>query len=140
MSYCRWSSLNGYSDAYVYEGECGYVTHMASTRPPPGAPDHGIHLLLESEGGSVAIYQAAQARWREWKDAHPSLPINHAEAGKSFLHDSPGECADNLDRLAREGFVIPAYAIEALREEEAEIRKRCSAGALVAQQSQEACE
>lgn len=126
MSFCRWSCLNGYSDVYVYEGRQGYVTHVARKRRPPGAPRSGMDAFYEvmaadGSGEEMAeAYRSADAKRQEWDEAHPLAPIDHPEAGANFCHDDADECAANLERLRREGFVVPEWAIESLREEAAE--------------------
>ncbi len=120
MSYCRWSCLNGYSDLYVYEDVSGgWTTHVAWRMLPPGAPDHGMDLLI-GKGGSVGKYMEAQKAWDAWKEKVELTDIDHPEAGESFNHPTPGECADNLERLRGEGFVVPDWAVENLRDEHRE--------------------
>lgn len=126
MSYCRWSSDNFYCDAYVYESSAGWETHLANQRRPPGAPDNGATAMFKSlqvlrNDLAADAYRLAQAAWDEWAERNPLQPIDHDEAGESFIHESPGECADNLERLRSEGFVIPQYAIDALREKQSQL-------------------
>lgn len=117
MSYCRWSNENGYCDAYVYESENGWVTHIAALRPPPGAPPSPMEIFTRPWGvWSYQIYRMRQAARDAWSEKNPSVPIDHPEAGASFTHASPLECAENLARLKREGFMVPQYAIDALLE------------------------
>lgn len=123
MSYCRWSSLNGYCDVYVYEDvNGGWTTHVAGARRPAGAPFHSPHILAAAHGQpdhpAIKLYRDMNALWDAWTDANPPQPIDHPEAGKSFNHDTPGECAENLKRLAREGFIVPIEAIWELEEDE----------------------
>ena len=120
MSYCRWSCLNGYSDVYVYKDVSGgWTTHVAGRRRPPGAPDHGM-VVFFGEGGSIEKYMEAQAAWAVWAEKTPLTDIDHPEAGKTFNHDLPGECADNLERLRGEGFTVPDWAVKSLKDEHSE--------------------
>jgi hypothetical protein len=130
MSYCRWSCENYYCDAYVYENVAGYwVTHLASNRYPPGAPLRGlaamtsaIHNGEKDHTKLIETYNAADQKFKEWEKENKPFKIDHPKAGKSFFHCTPGECADNLECLQKEGFVIPQYAIDGLREEQAEVK------------------
>lgn len=130
MSYCRLSSDNGYCDAYVYESvHGGFETHLAGRRQPPGAPDKPSTAMWKAimAGRSdlaTDAYKAAQPIWDAWEEQNPLIEIDHPEAGESFNHETPGECADNLERLRSEGFVIPQYAIDMLRQEQSELTTR----------------
>ena len=118
MSYCRWSCLNGYSDVYVYEGEEGWITHVAGMKRPDGAPLDPYEAIFD---GDFEEFKRREAARDQWDNENPLFAIEHDEAGEDFLHLTPGECADNLERLAREGFVVPHYAITSLREEQEEM-------------------
>ena len=129
MSYCRWSCMDGYSDVYVYANvHGGWTTHVAGRRIPEGAPPDADSVMLKfmdnhpgDTKGAADAYLAAQKCRREWDANHPHFAIDHPEAGVSFNHDSPGACADNLERLRGEGFTVPDWAIETLREEHLEM-------------------
>lgn len=124
MSYCRWSSDNGYCDLYVYEDvQGGWTSHVAARRRPPGAPRDPMYAFM---AGGVKEYMSAMDEWNKWAQSVTMIDIDHPEAGTSFNHDTPGECAENLKRLRAEGFVVPEYAINSLMEEEAE--REASAG------------
>lgn len=128
MAYCRWSCDNGYSDTYVYEDVLGgWTTHIANMRRPPGAPEGGLEWLVSdaarafSPEEQAVTYAAKSAAWREWADANPPVKWDHPEAGASYNHATPGECADNLERLIGEGVRVPDGVVEALRTEQAEM-------------------
>ena len=113
MSYCRWSDC----DVYVYEDVNGkWTTHVAAKRHAAGkAPS----LDWTSTETLMASYSAMQ----QWlKDNPDMVDIDLPNAGKSFNDPTPGQCADRLEALRAEGFDVPQYAIDALREEEAEDR------------------
>ncbi len=121
MSYCRWSSLNGYCDAYVYEDvHGGWTTHMAGRRRVAGALADNFDLLDAFPAGdkehTAAKLWAEQHRLAMGQDLE-FIDIDHPEAGASFNHDTPEECAANLERLQSEGFIIPNSVIRDLREE-----------------------
>jgi hypothetical protein len=70
---------------------------------------------------AAVAYELAQEAWDEWAKNNALEPIDHPEARANFTHETPGECADNLERLQGEGFRIPQHAIDALREEQSEM-------------------
>jgi hypothetical protein len=116
MSYCRFSDEDFRCDVYVYESACGYETHVAARRRvlredmlPPPLPD----------SASPEQQVARHMRVMEIVDSAEVQEIDLPEAGESFLHATPGECADNLERLRAAGFRVPQYAIAALRAEAA---------------------
>ena len=118
MAYCRWSSDNGYCDLYVYEDVSGgWTSHVASRRRPPGAPKDPFTAYTE---GGMEAYLMAYDAWQKWSSSMAPIDIDHPDAGSSFNHETPGECAENLKRLKAEGLVIPDYVIEELMEEERE--------------------
>ena len=105
MAYCRWSDC----DVYVYEGQDGWVTHVASRRNKAGYPPDFDWENVE------ASFKARNA----WSEANQEyVEIGLPDAGESYLHNTPGECAENLIRLKREGFNVPQYAIDELIDEE----------------------
>lgn len=125
MSYCRFSCLNGYCSVYVYQHvDGGWVTHVAAMGWPPGRPEGFSDVVLRGieAGGDVdqAAADRARALQEAWDAQNPLEPIDHADAGRDFQHSTPGECADNLERLRLEGFTVPSWAIAQLREEEQE--------------------
>ena len=130
MSYCRWSSDDHQCDVYVYE-DCGgwWQTYVAGRKrrlregvsfPPP----------VEDVGNNVEAWLGRHKQVREiideknegilwdWED----LPEQYA--GANFSDDTPGECADTLEMLRAAGYSVPQYAIDALREEQAEMVAR----------------
>lgn len=126
MSYCRWSSENGYCDVYVYESVYGgWVTHVASLRRPPGRPvGYMEETYRQISAGGSTDHEAAKKRGdeqRAWDETHPLEPIGIDGFEESYCHDSPGECADNLEAMKAAGFMVPQYAIDALREEQDEM-------------------
>jgi hypothetical protein len=59
---------------------------------------------------------------RKWMDSQQQdnwVDLTHLESsGKTFHDDTPGDCADRLESLRAEGFNVPQYAIDELREEQ----------------------
>lgn len=140
MSFCRWSSDNWMCDVYVYEDVSGgYTTHVAGRRCiVPPIPD--ILWSLPRFGVSFdddhkAVYPS---RWHRlagramltfgcfWHNKihmasvklMPLRDIGLPFDGERFNDETAEECADTLEWLRSEGYRVPQYAIDALREEE----------------------
>lgn len=127
MSYCRWSSCNGYCDVYVYaDVHGGWTTHVAARRHPPGAPDDGLSVFIDPEWKGqdneaiAAEYRRRRDVWAAWTEENEPVQIDHPLAGTSHNHETPGDCAGFLQLLKDGGFQVPQYAIDALLAEEAE--------------------
>lgn len=123
MSYCRFSSDDWQCDVYVWADIADtWRTEVAGRRwifneiPPP-----------------VEFDPLDEKKFRAWFDRHHKLMdmIDDPEHGHwldlptpegchSYEHDTPGECADNLERLRGLGFNVPQGAIDALRAEQEE--------------------
>ncbi len=140
MSYCRWSSMNWRCDVYVYE-HCagGWTTHVAGRRrifpPIPDLPLHRFPRL----GGDYSrelrrvVYPsrwhaaAAHVLFGAWAWWHrlsmwtvriiPLRPIGLPFDGETFSDDTAADCADRLEWLRGLGYIVPQYAIDALRSE-----------------------
>lgn len=111
MAYCRWSSDDYQCDVYVYQSDRGWVTHVAGRRPVFKAP-----LPPAVEIGAEGWYK----RYRivsEMLGRATMVEIEGDHDGETFTDDTPGECADTLERLRAAGYNVPQYAIDELREE-----------------------
>lgn len=145
MSYCRWSSDFGMCDVYVYEDtHGGWTTHVAGRRLKHEPPQHIKDMPMTTGEEVVAAWKAERA----WRMTLPGKPYETAAivdgkvipgagepgweiaeteyidlvgpyAGDSFNDSTPGECADRLEEIRASGLNVPQYAIDALREEEA---------------------
>lgn len=124
MSYARFSSDDFRSDVYVYESADGFVLHVASNRANiteeqyaalPTAGD------LTSEEGIKAYLDHNNALHQLIMTGANSEAIDHPQAGETYVLDAPGDCADKLEELRKEGFYIPQFAINTLREEQNEV-------------------
>lgn len=108
---------------------------------------HAIDWKVEGAAERYMAYHAAEEAWRESLpcDEFPChrieadgstsdgtmktpkdseyMPLSDIgdEAGETFSDSSPGDCADRLEQLASKGFLVPAYVIVTLREEQAEL-------------------
>lgn len=61
-----------------------------------------------SEDSDVYVYEDCQGGW-----------TTHVKNGEDFNDPTPGDCADTLEELRKQGHKVPQYAIDELREEEA---------------------
>lgn len=121
MSYCRFSDDNYRCDVYVFATENGFETHVAANRIalPEGVI---VPSFADLASGTISPedFQKADRAFRASLKLAPRTAVEHPEAGAWFTHATPGECADNLARLAAEGFHIPAGVIDTLRAEQTE--------------------
>lgn len=120
MSYCRRSDDNFKCDVYCYANAGGYVTDVASTRrvsdtPIPELPEQWWQAPTRE-------LQAAFNAQRAWLESARLERIALPSAGKSYCDRDAAEAADRLEALRAEGFQVPQFAIDALREEAAEDR------------------
>lgn len=116
MSYCRWSSDDYQCDVYVYGSDAGWITHVAGRRVVFAEP---LPDLVPYEKGRESEWLERHEKVDEIFDAAERVDIDLPSACKSFTDSTAGECADRLEALRAEGFVVPQYAIDDLREEEA---------------------
>ena len=129
----------------------GWTTHVAGRRRKNKLPDEIKAMYPSRDDEEwVEKYMAAEKASREWYESQPcdeyacnylqpdgttkpgtmktlkdseyiDLAEIGPEAGESYNDPSPGECADRLERLRTRGFNVPQYAIDTLREEQAEM-------------------
>jgi hypothetical protein len=119
MSYCRWSSDDYSSDVYAFEHvNDGFVIHVASSRYvfkeplPPAVPlsDQCFYDWMRRHQKVTEMCRTAD-----------NVTIGLPHDGETFITDTAGECADQLERLSVIGYNVPQYAIDALRAEAAEV-------------------
>lgn len=144
MSYCRWSSMTGMCDVYVYEDvRGGWTTHVAARRralpPVPDILGSSISMAIHRWSGCYWDRKTREMvyphRWRAlvyrpwihlawiWHNrVHlgslrivPLRPIGLPHDGESFSDPTPADCADRLVRLRALGYKVPQHAIDALR-------------------------
>jgi hypothetical protein len=118
MSYCRFSSDDFQCDVYAYES-CmgGFQVHVAGSR----------YVFTQPLPEPVSF---EREHFQQWCDRHQQVykmveeaslqPIGLSRDGASLIVRTPGECADLLENLRAEGYRVPQYAIDALREEQKE--------------------
>lgn len=121
MSYCRWSSVTEFgnlSDVYVYGSEYGYEVHIAGTHinnpSDDPHPTFALSLCISEDDAWDQYTRYDKEWWERNEDFRTKLELS----GESFDFETPGECADFLEFLKKDGYHVPHYAIEALREEE----------------------
>lgn len=119
MSYCRWSS-DGYNcDLYVYESDAGWMTHVAGRRRVSDQPRPVPPVATDLPGVDIDNWLAWWKAIHAWCDAAKLEPIGLVCDGQTFVDDTPGDCADRLVWLKGLGYIVPQYAIDELRQEQA---------------------
>ncbi len=76
MSYCRWSSDGYSSDVYVYEGEHGYVCHVAARKivnlnEAPATPsffDYPLNSEGKTSNESINDFMIKHRAFSDWLD------------------------------------------------------------------------
>jgi hypothetical protein len=121
MSYCRWSSDDWQCDVYVWaDVDGGWRTEVAGRRWVFNELPAPVELPMPFTNEQFLRWYGREAQVQAMRDddAHGHwLDLPETEGGHSYRHDTPGECADNLERLRAVGLNVPQYAIDALREE-----------------------
>ncbi len=114
MSYCRWSCDDYQCDIYAFEADAGFMVHVATRRyqfkeplPPPAPHSEGFDAYFARHKKVMVMVGRAT-----------TVAIDLPHDGEDFLFDTPGECADELERLRKCGYRVPQYAIDTLREEQ----------------------
>ena len=122
MSYCRFSDMNFACDAYVYEScNGGYVVCVASNRivtelPPRPMIDTG-EMTDDEQYEWAKEFAVEYNTWLDAVTAAERVPINGPLDGEYRNFNTPGETADFLEEMRSEGYNVPQYAIDALRDE-----------------------
>ncbi|MGO6879430.1 hypothetical protein ACC734_17120 [Rhizobium ruizarguesonis] len=120
MSYCRWSSDNFKSDVYAYEDASGgYKTHVASNRILGDCPPGPDYSRIREDGRAEHAVEAERERSAFLADCGRE-PINHAYAGRSFIDDDLASFLSRMEDLKAEGFYVPDYVFDVIREEMSE--------------------
>lgn len=117
MSYCRWSSDDYQSDVYCYEAETGFVIHVANVRYVFDGP---LPAPVSHERDGFDRWFTRQQAVTSMVDRAERVELSLPHDGESFSFDTPGECANELNRLRAWGYNVPQYAIDTLHEEQAE--------------------
>ena len=115
MSFCRFSDDNFRSDVYAYESADGFELHVASNRVVgdiPATPSIG-DIPYIAPGEFLRAHQAQHA----FLETAERAPIGGSHDGKSFRYATLRELYDGLLELQADGYHVPEFALEAIREE-----------------------
>ena len=115
MSYCRFSSDDFKCDVYVYEDvQGGFTTHVAGNRIIYSEP---LPPEIPCNQENMRAWVRRESKVSKIIDASGREDIELPYAGESFNDVSAAECADRLESLRSIGYIVPQYAIDALRTE-----------------------
>jgi hypothetical protein len=118
MSYCRFSTNDFQCDVYCYEGQDGFVVHVATRRPvykEPLPPE--VEFTPDDIYAWATAHVARSSIVSKMLDEAEHIQIGLPHDGKTFLYGTAGDAADCLSELKKLGYMVPDDAIEALREE-----------------------
>ena len=130
MSYCRFSSDDYRCDAYAYES-CygGFVIHVAGSKvlgwiPRIWNPPRRWYVEKDRSRFTRARYRAGcwlflltYRLQMRYLDVAPRRPLGLPFDGESFDAPEAAACADRLEWLRAQGYRVPQFAIDTLREE-----------------------
>lgn len=135
MSYCRVSSMDFQCDLYVYHStEDRWIIHVASQKrrisleglpEVPPFPETDKTTREEMLAWAEAQTSRQQEVYRRLEETEHT-PIGLPHDGESFYFLSPGECADQCQKLIDMGYLAPDGLVSVLREEQAEIDENIS--------------
>lgn len=116
MSYCRFSSDDFQCDVYVY-ADCagGWTTHVAGRRHIPKEP---IPPMVPLENIEEWVNRCIKVQ--ELINNAELVDIGLPMDGETFNDPTPEACAIRLEELREMGYIVPQYAIDALRSEASE--------------------
>jgi hypothetical protein len=126
MSYCRWSSDGFGCDVYVYEGQYGYVCHVAARKiinlhEAPHVPsffDYPETPDGKTSDESIKDFMTKHRAFSDWLDKSAIREnIGLEFDGETITTDSATSMANELVLLKQMGYQVPQYAIDALYEE-----------------------
>lgn len=119
MSHCRWSTDDFGCDLYVYQAGQAWMVHVASNRvipaepfPPPVDVDGDV-----DPSGWLEAWTERNRKVLTIVDRSARERIHGPYDGAMFAVDSPGEAADLVDFLAKEGYRVPGCVSAELRAE-----------------------
>lgn len=112
MSYCRWSSDNWKSDIYCYEGVDNKIhIHVAASKRL------NVPEANWTEDKPIEQYMEELRIQSEYLKTAELVPIGLTWDGDSFECDGYQEALDVLLHLQDQGYHVPQFAIECLKEE-----------------------
>lgn len=125
MSYCRFSSDDYQCDIYCYESVGDFwAIHVAGRRPvfkeplPPQVPYGEEH-----RDAWIERYEVVSRMVIALDDEAGYVDIGLPHDGATFREATASDAADRLEYLRGLGYNVPQYAIDALREEAAELER-----------------
>lgn len=123
MSYCRFSDDDFSCDAYIYQSLDGWMIHVAGARLAEPLP-RTAHLIPTgtdiSNPKKWEAYFAAKVESSKLLETAEFAAINHPLAGASLRLSSLEECLAKVIELKSDGFRVPDFVVEAMRDEIAE--------------------
>lgn len=136
MSYCRFSNDDFRCDVYAYEScHGGFVVHVAGNKVRGWIPRIWIPpraWILQAKDPSrfkrMRYWVASRLSWLTYRiqmrylDLAPRRALGLAFDGKSFDDSDAAACADRLEWLRLQGYRVPQFAIDNLRDEDREAR------------------
>ena len=118
MSFCRWSSDDFQCDLYVYYSVGDFYQimvangrHVFDGPLPPKVP------LLAEGGGTNPDYWERHRAVDKMLERARIVDIGLPHGGESYALDTAEECAVKMEWLRDEGYNVPQYAIDAVRED-----------------------
>jgi hypothetical protein len=115
MAICRWSDDDYSCDLYIYEGEGGYVTHVASNRLGWLTPPRNPWSL--PKGASDQEFRRALKKYDHAVDSAPRVPIGGPFDGQGFFDDEVEDLLARVLSLRSAGYRVPDWVIEHIEEE-----------------------
>jgi hypothetical protein len=118
VSYCRWSSNDHQSDVYVYEGTDGWwhIEVARNRRVPVCATIRPVETFDPWDLSDEAC-EAREDQEMGFTTRGVRVYIDLPYAGDSLVAETARDCAETLEGLQGLGYVVPQFALDALREE-----------------------
>ena len=126
MSYCRWSSNNFECDIYSFASVYGtYEVWVAARRhvsdkPKPKVPPLPVHGSEEE----IDEWMKQNNLLNDWMEKAETVDIGLPCDGAQYSFTEPGDAAKKMEELKAIGYVVPQYAINALKEEQEELKEK----------------
>lgn len=113
MSYCRWSSMDFGCDLYCYEGDQGYMTHVAVNRVVGDVPK----ISAWRESGVMEDYLKEYKAQNDFLEVALREPIGLPYDGVTFCDSCLEDFMKTLQLLRKTGYIFPDYVLEGVQEE-----------------------